>query len=72
MNIPLPSAGTALEPSSTLQAAVVALRGMPPDQLLDLAIARLKAALPPGSEAPQVRRLSVPLVAIPAASGGRS
>jgi hypothetical protein len=33
-------------------AVVGALRGMPPEQLLDLAIARLRAALPPGSTMP--------------------
>ena len=57
---------------SPLHAAVSALRGMPPDQLLDLAIARLKAALPPGTEAPPVRRLAVPLVPVGALPGGRS
>ena len=39
---------------------------VPPDQLLDLAIARLKAALPPDTKVDPVRRLNVPLVALPA------
>jgi hypothetical protein len=65
------SSSAAIEPSSPLQAAVAALRGLPPDQLLDLAIARLKAALPAGAEAPQVRRLNVPLVAVGPLHGGR-
>jgi hypothetical protein len=63
---------TPSEPAAPLHAAVAALRGLPPDQLLDLAIARLKAALPPGSEAPPVRRLNVPLVAVAPVPGGRS
>lgn len=41
------------------------------NQLLDLAIARLKAALPPGTDAPPVRSLNVPLVAV-GLPGGRS
>jgi hypothetical protein len=65
------SSSAAMEPSSPLQSAVAALRGMPAEQLLDLAIARLKAALPPGTEAPAVRRLNVPLVAMPGLPGGR-
>ena len=60
---------SAIEPTSPLHTAVAALRGLPPEQLLDLAIARLKAALPPGVEAPQVRRLNVPLVALPKIGG---
>src|SRR4051794_5836900 len=63
---PSTAGGTlAIEPTSPLHTAVAALRGLPPEQLLDLAIARLKAALPPGAEAPQVRPLNVPLVALP-------
>jgi hypothetical protein len=59
-------APTATAPQSPLEAAVSALRGVPPDQLLDLAIARLKAALPPDTKVDPVRRLNVPLVALPA------
>ena len=66
------SSSTTIAPSSPLLAAVAALRGLPPDQLLDLAIARLKAALPAGAEAPQVRSLHVPLVAVGPSRGGRS
>jgi hypothetical protein len=61
------TASTAIaEPTSPLEAAVSALRGLPPDQLLDLAIARLKAALPPETKFEPVRRLNVPLVTLPA------
>lgn len=60
---------TAGEPVAPIHAVVAALRGMPPDQLLDLAIARLKVALPPGTEVSPVRSLNVPLVAVPALTG---
>lgn len=66
------SSSTTTPESSPLLAAVAALRGLPPEQLLDLAIARLKAALPAGAEAPQVRRLRVPLVAVGPSRGGQS
>lgn len=42
-------------PSSPVVAMVAALRGVPVDQLLDLAIARLRSALPAGAEAPRYR-----------------
>lgn len=52
-------------------AMVSALRGMPPDQLLDLAIARLKAALPAGAEVAPVAPLKFQLLPLPPV-GGRS
>jgi len=45
---PMPEAPTATQIASI----VGALRQLPPDQLLDLAIARLRAALPSAAEAP--------------------
>ncbi len=36
--------------TSPIQTIVATLRGVPPEQLLDLAIARLRAALPAGAE----------------------
>lgn len=50
---------------NAVQAIVGALKTMPPEQLMDLAIARLKAALPAGTEVAPVTPLRVPLVAIP-------
>lgn len=46
------------------QALASVIRGMSPDQLLDLAIARLKAALPPGSEAAPVQSVKFNLVPV--------
>ena len=45
------------------------LRGVPAEQLLDLAIARLRAALPAGTEAPRVAPLKFHIVQLP--KGGR-
>ncbi|HWO21280.1 MAG TPA: hypothetical protein VNO30_21080 [Kofleriaceae bacterium] len=46
---PPPMASAAAPPPVPDVAALVgALRGMPPEQLLDLAIARIRTALPPG------------------------
>lgn len=67
-----PTETAAVAPTAALHAVVAAMRTMPPDQLLDLAIARLKAALPAGTEAPQTQRLLVPLVPIAPMRGGRS
>jgi hypothetical protein len=58
---PMP-APTAAPPATQLAAIVGALRGMPPDQLLDLAITRLRAALPPGTEAQPVKTYKVPII----------
>lgn len=57
--------------ASPMQTVVAALRGMPPDQLLDLAIARLKAALPEGAQAPSVQPVKFQLLPV-APLGGRS
>jgi hypothetical protein len=43
------------------------MRGIPAEQLLDLAIARLRAALPSGSEAPKVAPLKFHIVQLPGA-----
>lgn len=47
-----------------------ALRGIPVDQLLDLAIARMRAALPKGVEAPRVEPLKFHIIQIPRSAGG--
>jgi hypothetical protein len=43
-----------------------AVRGMPPDQLLDLVIARLRAALPAGMDVPNATPIRFQLVSPPA------
>lgn len=44
---------------------VSALRGLPVDQLLDLAIARMRAALPSGTQAPRVEPVKFRIVQLP-------
>jgi hypothetical protein len=57
---PLTSAATT--PPSQIASVVSALRGAPVEQVLDLAIARLRAALPAGTEVPAVTPLRFNLV----------
>ena len=59
------AAATAPAPSQ-IATALAALRGAPAEQLLDLAIARLRAALPPGTEVPAVTPLKFQLIQPPA------
>ena len=56
---PAPAGETAAMPQ--FAAVVGALRGMPPEQLLDLAIARLRAALPADAAPPTVSPLKFQL-----------
>lgn len=56
-------------PQATAQAIVSALRGMSPDQLLDVAIARLRAALPQGTTVPATQPLKFHLIPINRAVG---
>jgi len=53
---------------SAIASAVVMLRNVPPDQLLDLAITKLRAALPAGTQAAPVAPLKFHIVPVP--SGG--
>ncbi|MCX5748322.1 MAG: hypothetical protein NT062_38205 [Proteobacteria bacterium] len=56
--------GLASQPN-VLATMVTALRGMPPDQLIDLAIARLRAALPAGEPVANVQPLKFNLIPVP-------
>lgn len=51
--------------ASPIANAISMLRGVPVDQLLDLAIARLRAAIPAGESAPSVPRLNFRIIPIP-------
>ena len=51
-------------PHAAVQAIASALRGMTPDQLLDLAIVKLRAALPPGTNVPAPQPLKFQLIPI--------
>lgn len=58
-------------PTSPLQAIIGAFRTMSPDQLMDLAIAKLKTALPAGAEVPSVSTVRIPIVPVDRFGGGR-
>lgn len=53
-----------LPPDPNIAALVSAIRGLPIDQLLDLAIVRLKAVLPVGAAVPEIQRLQFPILPI--------
>lgn len=55
---------TAPVPASPVAAIVGALRGVPPDQLIDMAIAKLRAALPAGTDVAPVKPIAIPVVPI--------
>lgn len=57
-------------PATPLHALIGALRTMPPEQLLDLAIARLTAALPQGTPPPATALVRFPIVPIGKVGGG--
>ncbi len=57
---PLPVPVAAAPPDIT--ALVAGLKGVPVDQLLDLAIAKLRSALPAGTQVAPVRAYQVPLI----------
>ncbi len=50
--------------ASQIANALAMLRGVPPDQLLDLAIAKLRAALPAGTEVPQAQPLKFQIIPV--------
>jgi len=66
-----PGQSFAAVPASPAGAIAGMLRGMPPEQLLDLAIAKLRAALPPGTEVAAPKPMAIKMVQLPAAGGAR-
>lgn len=56
-------------PASPLAAAVGMLRNLPPEQLFDLAIQRLRAALPQGTPVPESRGIQFQLVPVTSPGG---
>lgn len=58
-------------PTTPIAMAAQALRQMSPDQLLELALQRLRAALPPGATVATPRGIQFPLVPVPPAAGDR-
>jgi hypothetical protein len=57
-----PMTAAVAEPASPIAAIVGGLRTMPPDQLLDLAIAKLRAALPADTQVPPAMPLKFHLI----------
>ena len=55
---------TATVPDSPIAAVVAGLRGVPVDQLLDLAIAKLRTMVPADAAA-QAPKISIPLIQVP-------
>ena len=66
VNVPAPA-------PSPIGMAVSAVRNVPPDQLLDLAIAKLRTMLPEGTTPPKVDPVKFHVIQLPLpAKGGRS
>ncbi len=59
------AAPTLPTPNTAIASAVAALRNVPPEQLLDLAIARLRAALPPETPVPASQPVKFHVVSLP-------
>ena len=58
-----PIAATVVPQTATqVASAVAALRGVPVDQLLDLAIAKLRSALPAGADVPRAQPIQFRLI----------
>jgi hypothetical protein len=60
-----PTTASTLPPVASI---VAAIRGVPADQLLDLAIAKLRAALPAGAAVTAVQPLKFQLIPVPRGS----
>jgi hypothetical protein len=58
-------------PTTPVQAALVALSKAPPEQLLDMVIAKLRSVLPTGAEVAPVQSVRIPLLPI-ATRGAKS
>ena len=56
---------TSVQPTPPIANIVAALRSAPPEQLLDLAIAKLRAALPVGTNVPSATPVRFHLVQVP-------
>src|SRR5690349_5690682 len=62
ISVPVAQAPDANAPAQQLAQVAAALRSLPVDQLLDVAIARMRAALPGGIEAPRVEPLKFHII----------
>jgi hypothetical protein len=62
--MPVPGMPTPPMPTSPIAMAARALRQLPPDQLLDLVLQRLRAALPAGASVPTPKAIQFQLVPV--------
>lgn len=63
---PAPSAAPSIDSAQLVAQFASALRGLPPEQLLDLAIDRLRRALPAATPVPPVAPVRFQLIPVPA------
>ncbi len=61
---PMPTSTPTPSGPSPIEAIAAAIRGVPPEQLLDLAIAKLRSALPAGTEVPAVAPIRFQIVPV--------
>jgi hypothetical protein len=72
--LPIPTGPTMAPvplPTSPIAMAARTLRQMSPDQLLELALQRLRAALPQGATVPAAKGIQFPLIPVPPQPGPR-
>lgn len=62
---PAPMAQPLPPPNLPIAAIASAIRGMPPDQLADLLIAKLRTLVPAGAEVAPVHKLNIPFIKMP-------
>lgn len=62
---PMPASASDASPATQIAQMLGALKGVPAEQLLDLAITRLRAALPTGTDAPRVAPVKFHVVQLP-------
>ncbi len=60
-----PAAPAAQAPSLPIAAIAQAIRNVPPDQLADLLIAKLRTLVPEGANAAPAHKFNIPLVKVP-------
>ncbi len=70
--LPAPAAAPRIEIGPAAAAFAAMVRSAPPEQLLDLAIAKLRSMVPADASTQPARRINIPLVQIPRASSAKT